>query len=153
MNGVNILDVRKYKSGYVWWVKWKTTGNLLLRKDESNFRLVHAPTSSQVNKSWRNVCRLKRSQTTLWLNVSVKLRPQFYIQVNLCQKLLFLHPLTHNMTTLNYKFNTWRFQAQMFCKKKSFWQRFTCMQLFFADSKIFKNNVHQKLKKPPSKVA
>ena len=52
------------------------------------------------------------------------------------------------MTTdcsLNYKFNTWKFQAQtwraccvqklfltlqhvlpMFCKKKSFWQRFTC---------------------------
>jgi phosphatidate phosphatase LPIN len=32
-----------------------------------------------------------------------------YIQVNLCQKLLFLHQLTHNMTTecsLNYKFNT-----------------------------------------------
>ena len=31
------------------------------------------------------------------------------IQVNLCQKLLFLHQLTHNMTTdcsLNYKFNT-----------------------------------------------
>jgi hypothetical protein len=30
------------------------------------------------------------------------------IQVNLCQKLLFLHQLTHNMTTdclLNYKFN------------------------------------------------
>ena len=38
-----------------------------------------------------------------------------YIQVNLCQKLLFLHQLTHNMTTdcsLNYKFNTWKFQAQ-----------------------------------------
>ena len=31
------------------------------------------------------------------------------LQVNLCQKLLFLHQLTHNMTTycsLNYKFNT-----------------------------------------------
>ena len=78
------------------------------------------------------------------------------IQVNLCQKLLFLHQLTHNMTTdfsLNYKFNTWKFLAQnmgrtccvqklflkfrtisvhsmfypKFCKKKSFWQRFTCM--------------------------
>ena len=38
-----------------------------------------------------------------------------YVQVNLCQKLLFLHQLTHNMTTdcsLNYKFNTWKFQAQ-----------------------------------------
>ena len=31
------------------------------------------------------------------------------VQVNLCQKLLFLHQLTHNMTTdciLNYKFST-----------------------------------------------
>ena len=37
------------------------------------------------------------------------------VQVNLCQKLLFLHQLTHNMMTdcsLNYKFNTWKFQAQ-----------------------------------------
>ena len=37
------------------------------------------------------------------------------VQVNLCQKLLFLHQLTHIMTTdcsLNYKFNTWKFQAQ-----------------------------------------
>ena len=76
------------------------------------------------------------------------------IQVNLCQKLLFLHQLTQNMTTdclLNYKFHTWKFLAQtweehvvyrnffdiqnnfctqhvlpIFCKKKSFWQRFTC---------------------------
>ena len=31
------------------------------------------------------------------------------VQANLCQKLLFLHQLTHNMTTdfsLNHKFNT-----------------------------------------------
>ena len=37
------------------------------------------------------------------------------LQVNLCQKLLFLHQLTHNMTTdcwLNYNFNTWKFQAR-----------------------------------------
>ena len=37
------------------------------------------------------------------------------LQVNLCQKLLFLHQLTHNMTTdcsLNYKSNAWKFQAQ-----------------------------------------
>ena len=37
------------------------------------------------------------------------------LQVNLCQKLSLLHQLTHNMTTdfsLNYKFNTWNFQAQ-----------------------------------------
>jgi hypothetical protein len=37
------------------------------------------------------------------------------IQVNLCQKLLFLHHLTQNMTadcSLNYKLNTRKFQAQ-----------------------------------------
>ena len=37
------------------------------------------------------------------------------IQVNLCQKLLFLHQLTHNVKTdclLNYKFNTLKSQAQ-----------------------------------------
>ena len=28
-----------------------------------------------------------------------ELTPLFYLQVNLCQKLLFLHQLTHNMTT------------------------------------------------------
>ena len=50
------------------------------------------------------------------------------VQVNLCQKLLFLHQLTHNMTTccsLNYKFNTWKFQAQNMartcCVHKLFW--------------------------------
>ena len=78
------------------------------------------------------------------------------VQVNLCQKLLFLHQLTHNMTTycsLNCKFNTYMkipssehgenmlcteidFDIQnnlcsqhvlhMFWKNKSFWQRFTC---------------------------
>ena len=38
-----------------------------------------------------------------------------FVQVNLCQKLFFLHQLTHTMTTdcsLNYKFNTWKFLAQ-----------------------------------------
>ena len=37
------------------------------------------------------------------------------VQVNLCQKHLFLHQLTHNMTTdcsLNHEFSTWKFQAQ-----------------------------------------
>jgi len=41
--------------------------------------------------------------------------PMVQIQVNLCQKLLFLHQPTHNTTTdcsLNYKFNKWKFQAQ-----------------------------------------
>ena len=46
-------------------------------------------------------------------------RLQCSIQVNLCQKLLFLHQLTHNMTTdcsLNYKFSTRKLQVQyMLC--------------------------------------
>ena len=91
--------------------------------------------------------------SSLQYGLTHKLRWQDKVQVNLCQKLLFLHQLTHNMTTycsLNYKFNTWKFQTQtegghvvyrncfwhseifctqhvcpMFCKKKSFWQRFT----------------------------
>ena len=39
----------------------------------------------------------------------------YFVQVNLSQKLLFLHQLSHNMTTycsLNCKFNTGKFQAQ-----------------------------------------
>jgi hypothetical protein len=39
----------------------------------------------------------------------------YNLQLHLCQKLLFLHQLTHNWTSdcsLNYKFNTWKFQAQ-----------------------------------------
>jgi hypothetical protein len=46
------------------------------------------------------------------------------LKVNNCQKLLFLHQLTHNMTTdcsLNYQFSTWKFQAQ----------NMLCTQIFF----------------------
>ena len=48
----------------------------------------------------------------------------FSIQVNFCQQLLFLHQLTHNITkdfSLNYQFNTWKFQAQnMLCAQIGF---------------------------------
>ena len=94
-------------------------------------------------------------QTTLFMNdpcdinVFWKLAHHRFItlQVNLCQKLLFLHQLTHNITRdclLNYKFSSWgehvvynfflTFRTisihNMFspcpAKKKSFWKRFTC---------------------------
>ena len=42
-----------------------------------------------------------------------------HVQVNFCRKLLFLHQLTHNMTSdcsLNYKLNTWKLQAQTWGK-------------------------------------
>ena len=72
------------------------------------------------------------------------------LQVNFCQKLLFLDQLTQNMTTIvhwitssiheNSELRTWgehvvyrncfwhseQHVLPMFCKNKSFWQRFTC---------------------------
>ena len=44
--------------------------------------------------------------------------PYLALQVNLCQKHLFLHQLTHNMTkncSLIYQFSTWKLQAQNMC--------------------------------------
>ena len=44
------------------------------------------------------------------------------LHVNLCQKLLFLPQLTHNMTTdcsLNYEFSAWKYQAQNMSKESS----------------------------------
>ena len=81
-----------------------------------------------------------------------KISMVFGVQVSLCQKLLFLHQLTHNMMTdcslnvqylkipnsnlgrsccvqrLFLKFGTICVQhvLPLFCKKESFWQRFTC---------------------------
>ena len=50
------------------------------------------------------------------------------LQVNLCQKHLFLDQLTHNMTkdcSLIYQFSTWKLQAQNIgrtcCVQKLFW--------------------------------
>ena len=64
---------------------------------------------------------------TIWFqvrkaNVIMKLHVHTYthcstrtVQVNICQKHLFLHQLTQNMTkdcSLNYVFSTWKFQAK-----------------------------------------
>ena len=60
---------------------------------------------------WENKV-LHEFMTPSWLDLNwIKI----LVQVNLCQKLLFLHQLTHSMMTdcsLNYEFNTWKFQAQ-----------------------------------------
>ena len=57
------------------------------------------------------------------------------VQVNLCQKYLFSHQLTHNMTqdcSSIYKFNTWKQQAQNM-------RRTCCAQkLFFVFVLTFK---------------
>ena len=55
------------------------------------------------------------------------------LQINLCQKLLFLHQLTHNMTTdcsLIYQFSTWKFQAQNMGRK--WWEHVVYTNCFFV---------------------
>ena len=54
----------------------------------------------------KNLLRVGHISNRLRSNISINLTK---VQVNLCQKLLFLHQLTHNRMTdysLNYKFNT-----------------------------------------------
>ena len=65
------------------------------------------------NQTWP-AC--KNSERILWLLVN------FGVKVNLCQKFLFLHQLTHNMTkdcSLNYKFNAWNL-GRTCCVQKLF---------------------------------
>ena len=78
-----------------------------------------------------------------WIILFHKNRLHTFVQVNLCQKLLFLHQLTHNMTTdcsLNYKFNTWKSQAQNMgrtcCVQKLFltFRTFSVHNMFFPCS-------------------
>ena len=82
------------------------------------------------NKSFwqRFTCTLKFQDLTFLQVIGKKLACKwfatFLIQVNLCQKLLFFHQLTHNMTTncsLNYKFSKWKLQARTFCVHELFW--------------------------------
>ena len=81
----------------------------------------------------------------LVLLIMTQCQSSFYfihLQVNLFQKHLFLHQLTHNMKkdcSLNYKFSTWKLQAQNMgrtcCVHKLFWmskqkQKSICVQSF-----------------------
>ena len=111
--------------------------------------------NSSVNTILARLSSLFLWETSAWPLCLLCWKKIAFIQVNLCQKLLFLHQITHNVTTdssLNYKFNTWKFLAQnmlcteivfdipnnfctqhvlpMFCKKKIFWQRSTCTYIF-----------------------
>ena len=97
---------------------------------------------------WRFLLEKKNSASyllkTKWLmkiciSEAHQFSRQLLLQVNLCQKLLFLHQLTHNMTT-DCSFQYMKILEivsdiqnnlctqhvlPMFCKNKSFWQRFT----------------------------
>ena len=87
----------------------------LLKLHEKIFKMIMIKSLILVNINLKYIHRSNlNSQIFIWaLTYLVHFRN--LLQVNLCQKLLFLHQLTHNMTTdcsLNYKFNTWKFQAQ-----------------------------------------
>ena len=73
-----------------------------------------------------------------------QIMPTILLQVNLCQKHLFLDQLTHNMTndcSLIYQFSTWKQQAQNMgitcCVQKLFWmskqkQKTICVHNMFS---------------------
>ena len=67
----------------------------------------------------KNLLRVGPVSNRLRSNISINLTK---VQVNLCQKLLFLHQLTHNMT----KGCSWNYHEQSFvillvsCKNKCF---------------------------------
>ena len=94
-----VLIVLNYSHKAVWEIK--TTMKILVVGKQRNKFLTRFARGSQCTWVLNNVQKQNHTART--------------VQVNLCQKLLFLHQLTHNMTTdcsLNYKFNTWKFQAQ-----------------------------------------
>ena len=67
------------------------TDDYLKGSDDSKNQTIETPSPKAVNRNLKSNA------------------PLTLLQVNLCQKLLFLHKLTHNLTTyclLNYKFNT-----------------------------------------------
>ena len=71
------------------------------------------------------------------------------VQVNLCQNLLFLHQITHNMTkdcSLIYQFSTWKLQAQntgrTCCVHKLFWMSKQKQKTICAHNMFWAWNFH-----------
>ena len=105
-----------------------------------------APTTAaqkhRVIYALRHWHRRKTLHNDLFLRISIR-----KVQVNLFQKHLFLHQLTHNMTkdcSLNYKFSTWKLQAQNMlrtcCVHKLFWiskQKTICVHNKFSTCSEF----------------
>ena len=65
-----------------------------------------------LNQIWIYVYKSQRKDFFIWYTL---LHLLLELQINLFQRNLFLHQLNHNMTkdcSLNYKFSTWKLQAQ-----------------------------------------
>ena len=90
------------------------------RKSSEIDDFKHDYVQAAVEEAMDEFCSDMRKQLWHWHYDMIK---AFQLQVNLCQKHLFSHQLTHNMTiycSLIYQFNTWKLQAQnmgenMFC--------------------------------------
>ena len=86
-------------------------------------------------KSFMSNSHFAVSVALMWHRIGV-------VQVNLCQKHLFLYQLTHNMTkdcTFIYHFRTWKLQNQNMgrtcCVDKLFWmskQKTICVHTMFS---------------------
>ena len=105
---------------------WAPIKALLARGIAASFKLMHKThaydwllfvvRSSQVQWWWCS------ERSKVYFRLLGKMIEPFFsknkksvVQVNLCQKHLFLHQLTHNLMTdcsLNYEFSTWKLQAQ-----------------------------------------
>ena len=71
------------------------------------------------------------------------------IQVNLFQKHLFLHQLTHNMTkdcSFNCKFSTWKLQAQNMLKTCQ--EHVVCINCSECQDKIWVHNIFWEIFEP-----
>ena len=84
--------------------------SFLLKEDHYFFGRQQAINHFLKFKSFMSNSHFAVSVALMWHRIGV-------VQVNLCQKHLFLYQLTHNMTTdssLNYKLSTWKAQNMLF---------------------------------------
>ena len=127
----------------VWWQKtnsWRYSlclsrfrfiHNSASARFRPDFQMAVGEVSGKITLWWHRCCffshwhRFYQANVELWisrvLQTYIKVCIVSKIQVNLCQKLLFLHQVTHNMTkdcSLNYEFSTWKLQC---CVHKLFW--------------------------------
>ena len=80
----------------------------LLKLHEKIFKMIMIKSLILVNINLKYIHRSNLNSQIFIQALTYLVHFRNLLQVNLCQKLLFLHQLTHNMTTdcsLNYKFN------------------------------------------------
>ena len=111
--------------------------------NEDELESMEESENGVVTRNYSNNERLRqfslRTQNSSFNSPDIERNLFRNLQVNLCQKLLFLHQLTHNMTTdssLNYKVNTY-----MKIPSSSL-GRICCVQkLFLTFRTIFVHNI------------